>query len=181
MILTQQQPDALEARLVDVLGGDFGAQAAEVKRICSAVRSQGLNVILSKGERNRRLVFDDNGATMEALFNRLTIEILQKTGTSEVDAKTYFLPLKMAPAEAIGDLVSALGASCAVMQYARNNDSHSRSLSLRPKNDEVIEELEKPQGPDIDTMNFAAFCAPLPVAIISDNHFDLLIPPALLS
>ena len=178
MILTQQQPDALERQLIALLGDDFKAEAAELKHICSAVRNQGLNAILSKGEGGKRLVYADHGTRMETLFNRLTIEILKKTGTSEEDAKTYFLPREKAPAEAIGDLVCTMGASCAVMQYAPNNNSDARSILLRFRNDEKIGVLEAPQGIATDTAKFKDLCAPLPVAIISHDHFDLLMPRA---
>lgn len=179
MILTQQEPHALEQRLIDLLGDEFLPHAAAVKAICADVRRHGLNAILSEGHTApSRLAYPSGESGMEDLLNHLATEVLQKKGKTAAEAYAFFRPDVMAPAEDIQLLVSTLGASCCVLQYAESSTSGTRSISLRPKDDIPIESLNASSTGDIASTNFAVAIDALPVALISHDHFDLLIPPS---
>ena len=180
MILTQQEPEPLEQKLVDLLGDQFRPQAAQVKQLCDHVRQHGLEMVMSsESEEAGRLTYQDQGPELENLLNHIATAVLQKKGTSPAEAAHFFHPHTMAHVEDIQVLVSGLGASCAVLQYAEDDSSGSRSVSLRPKNDIEITSLNPSADGAITAAKFAAALDALPVAVISRDHFDLLIPPSL--
>lgn len=180
MILTQQEPEALEQKLFDLLGDQFRPQAAQVKQLCDHVRQHGLEMVMSsESEEAGRLTYQDQGPELENLLNHIAIAVLQKKGSSPAEAAHFFHPHTMAHVEDIQVLVSGLGASCAVLQYAEDDSSGSRSVSLRPKNDIDMSSLVPSDDGTITAAKFAAALDALPVAVISRDHFDLLIPPSL--
>jgi hypothetical protein len=180
MIFTQQEPEALESRLLHLLSTPSALDAAHIKAICERVRRDGLQVIMSKENNPGRLVYRDDGPEMEQLLNRVAINVMKKNGVAAATAEEFFQPRKMASAEDIARFVHAMGATSAVMQVESLSNPNLTTLTLRRNDDAVISALElNPAEDPIPPENFVQALASLPIARLNGLHFDLLIPEAL--
>ena len=180
MILTQQEPQALAQRLVQLLGTNSRRDAADIKTICAAVHRDGLHVIMSGRGDAGRFVYRGDGPEMEQMLNRVAIGVMQKNGIAPATAAAFFDPHRMATAEDIAHFVHAMGATSAVMQVESPGNPDLTTLALRPNDDGVIEKLElSPNEDTIPTAHFVQALATSPIARLVDQHFDLLIPDAL--